>query len=104
MRILKWIVGLLVGVSLAAAVTDTRAQSDWKGMDRMEVVDPRFERKTTLRIIESNGDLDDTLNNQGSILGYGAAAATGNLDSITPPGSTEGLEIMKKGELAADRD
>ena len=56
-------------------------------MDRLETVDPRFERKSTLKIIRSNGDLDDTLNDQGSVLGFGTAAATGNVEPRVKPGT-----------------
>ncbi|MDG2308759.1 MAG: hypothetical protein P8R42_29615 [Candidatus Binatia bacterium] len=104
-RVLKWIVGVALGAALAASHVSAFAQSDsWKGMDPFEAMDPRFERKSTLKIIKSNGDLDDTLNDQGSAVGFGTSAATGNLEPRVKPGSTESLEIMKKGQLSADKE
>lgn len=100
-RILKWAAGLALGAAMVAASLPAGAQGSWKGMDPIETMNPRFERKSTLRVLRSNGDLDDTVNDQGSILGFGAAAASGNLESRTEPGTTESLEIMKKGELSA---
>ena len=99
-RVLKWIAGVALGTAIAAAHFTASAQETWKGMDPLEAADPRFERQTTLRVLRSNGDVDDTVNDQGSILGFGAAAATGNVKSRTQPGTTESLEIMKKGALA----
>ncbi len=102
-RVMKWIAGLALGAALAASHVTASAQSDsWKGMDPLEAMDPRFERKSTLKILRSNGDLDDTINDQGSVLGFGTAAATGNLEPRVKPGTTESLEVMKKGELSAD--
>lgn len=98
-RVMKWVVGLALGAAIAASSLQAGAQPAWKGMDPLETMDPRFERKSTLKVIRSNGDLDDTLNDQGSMLGFGTAAATGNVESRTKPGTTESLEIMKKGEL-----
>ena len=100
-RVLKWVVGVVLGAAIFAATVPAGAQVRWKGMDPLESVDPRFERNSTLKVVKSNGDLDDTLNDQGSILGYGTAAATGNLEPRVKPGTTESLEIMKKGELSA---
>lgn len=99
-RVMKWIIGLALGAILAAAHAPAFAQGNWKGMDPLETMDHRFERKSTLKIVKSNGDLDDTLNDQGSALGFGTAAVTGNLEPRIKPGSTESLEIMKKGELS----
>lgn len=100
-RVLKWVVGIVLGAAIFAATVPAGAQGRWKGMDPLEAVDPRFERNSTLKVVKSNGDLDDTLNDQGSMLGYGTAAATGNLEPRVKPGTTESLEIMKKGELSA---
>jgi len=100
-RVMKWVIGLALGAVLAAAHVPAFAQSDsWKGMDPLETMDSRFERKSTLKIVKSNGDLDDTLNDQESALGFGTSAVTGNLEPRVKPGTTESLEIMKKGEIS----
>lgn len=103
-RVMKWIVGLALGAALATASLPAFAQSQWKGMDPLETMDHRFERKSTLKVLKSNGDLDDTLNDQGSAIGYGTAAVTGNLEPRVKPGTTESLEIMKRGEISAGDD
>ena len=100
-RVMKWMIGLAMGAALVAAHLPASAQGMWKGMDPLETMDPRFERKSTLKVLKSNGDLDDTLNDQGSAIGYGTAAVTGNLEPRVKPGTTESLEIMKRGELSA---
>lgn len=100
-RVLKWILGLVLGAAIAAASLPALAQGQWKGMDPLETMDHRFERKSTLKVLKSNGDLDDTLNDQGSAIGYGTAAVTGNLEPRVKPGTTESLEIMRRGELSA---
>ena len=102
-RLMKWFAGLALGAALAASHVPAFAQPAWKGMDPLEAMDPRFERKSTLKVLKTNGDLDDTLNDQGSAIGYGTAAATGNLEPRVKPGTTESLEIMKRGELKAGK-
>ena len=104
MRALKWILSILLGGAILAASSTSFAQSDWKGMSRMETANPRFERRSTLRVVRSNGSLDDTLNDQKSMLGFGAAVATGTVEPLQKPGTTEGLEILKKGEIVVEED
>lgn len=103
-RLLKWVLGIVLGAAIFASTAPAGAQDLWKGIDPFEAVDPRFERKSTLKVVKSNGDLDDTLNDQGSALGFGTAAATGNLEPRVKPGTTESLEIMKEGEIAVEKE
>ena len=37
-------------------------------------------------------------------MGFGAAVAPGSVESREKPGSTDGLEIMKKGEILTEDD
>ena len=73
--------------------------SDWRGRPSIEFSRPDAEQSSTLRVIRSDGDLDGTVDDQGTVLGWSKAAAEGKVkprEEVTEPEKT--IEILKRKE------
>ncbi|MBM4267242.1 MAG: hypothetical protein FJ144_11650 [Deltaproteobacteria bacterium] len=75
------------------------AQEDWKGMSSLEQSHAKVDKPSTLRIIRFGTDPEGAISDQGSIVGWSAAAATGTIEPRTEPSTTESLEVMKRSEV-----
>jgi hypothetical protein len=84
--------------AIATALAQDRL-SDWRGRPSIEFTDPRFEQSSTLRVVRSSGDLTDTMDDQGTVLGWGKAAVEGKVQPREEAAEPEGtIEIMKRSE------
>jgi hypothetical protein len=90
-------------VALLVAAEDADAQdrlSDWRGRPSIEFTHPQAEQSSTLRVVRSSGGITDTLDDQGSVLGWGKAAAEGKVKPREEPTEPDGtIEIMKRKEV-----
>lgn len=81
----------------------SQAQEDWKGMSALEQTHAYIEKNSTLRIVRFGADPEGMISDQGSIIGWSAAAATGTIEPRTEPGTTESLEVMKRSEVTGTK-
>lgn len=73
--------------------------SDWRGRPSIEFTQPQAEQSSTLRVVRSSGGVSDTLDDQGSVIGWGKAAAEGKVKPREEPSEPEKtIEILKRKE------
>src|SRR5262245_6045553 len=94
-EVMSWTM-LIASVTLAEAATAFAQDrlNDWRGRPSIEFTRPTAEQSSTLRAIRSNGDVDDTLADQESMVGWGKAAAEGKVkpreeEQTEPEGTIE---------------
>jgi hypothetical protein len=94
---------LLAAIALAMLVAEKPtglAQdrlSDWRGRPSIEFTHPQAEQSSTLRVIRSSGDLTEAMNDQGTVIGWGKAAAEGKVKPREEPTEPEKtIEILKR--------
>jgi hypothetical protein len=98
--------GILAGVLAApwvAGITVVSAEpSDWRGRPAIEFTDPRVERTGTLRVVRFGSDPRQTIDDQGSLIGWGRAAIDGTVKpNHEPVPFEETLEIIEKSEASS---
>jgi hypothetical protein len=78
--------------------------SDWRGRPSIEFTRPTAEQSSTLRVIRSNGDVDDTLDDQETVVGWSKAAAEGKVkprEEVTEPeGTIENIQRKEAREVS----
>ena len=93
-------IGLALGLGsgVAPAIAQDRLD-EWRGQPSIELTNPQFERQSTMRVVRSSGDVPNTMNDQGSALGWGKAAVEGRVEpreELTDPGAT--IEVLRRTE------
>ena len=96
------VIAALAALGWSHFVPDAGAQDrleDWRGRPSIEFTDRGFEQNSTLRVVRSSGDVPDTMNDQGTVLGWSKAAIEGKVkprEEATDPEGT--IEVLKRSE------
>jgi len=71
--------------------------NDWRGRPSIEFTRPTAEQSSTMRVIRSNGSIDDTLDDQETAVGWSKAAAEGKVKPREEQTEPEGtIEIIQR--------
>lgn len=91
-------IALGLGAGIAPGVAQDRL-GEWRGQPSIELTNPQFEKTSTMRVVRSSGEIPNTMDDQGSVLGWGKAAVEGRVkprEEMTDPGAT--IEVLRRTE------
>lgn len=94
------IAAIVLGLSHGAGTAGAQDRlEDWRGRPSIEFTGPQFEQPSTLRVVRSSGNIPNTMDDQGSVLGWGKAAVDGKVkprEELTDPEGT--IEVLRRSE------